>query len=261
MHFSATYRYNAATGTDEPYYRLKETYRDDGGIVRSRIVLSPGFIRGLSGEQLLLVSMGLTYRMEHRGECELFECTPSGSEPVVREQISLLWGMMVSQGRIDIDREKDMHRIERERKLVDPETIENREARELGADWFCHQALVQLDMAPFLRRQGWDEDSVRQALSLLIVRTVYHSSEYKSLRIMQETSAVCELCGIPVSGFNKHNVYDIPLALYKIKQELETHLSDKTNHLFNLQDRIVLFDLTYAELRIIPTNVHNRLII
>lgn len=244
MHFSATYRHNAATGTNEPYYRLKETYRDAAGSVRSRIVLSPGFIKDLSGEQLRQVSLALTYRMEHRGECELFECTPSGYEPVVREQINQLWGMMVSQGRIDIDREKDMLRIERERKLVDSATIENREAREMGAEWCCHQALAQLGMASFLRRQGWDEDSVRQALALLITRTVYHSSEYKSLRIMQETSAVCELSGISAAGFNKHKVYDIPLALYKIKQELETHLSDRTNHLFNLQDRIVLFDLT-----------------
>jgi hypothetical protein len=52
-----------------------------------------GFIKSLSGEQLRRVSPGLTYRMEHRGgECELFECTPSGYEPVVREQINLLWG-------------------------------------------------------------------------------------------------------------------------------------------------------------------------
>ncbi|MDR0749466.1 MAG: hypothetical protein LBF62_07840 [Tannerellaceae bacterium] len=216
MHFSATYRHNAATATDDPCYRLKETCRDASGIVRSRIVLSPGFIRGLSGEQLRQVSPGLTCRMEHRGECELFECTTDGYEPVVREQINLLWGMMVSQGRIDIDRKKDMHRIERESKLVDPETIENREAREMGAEWCCHQALAQLDMASFLRRQGWDEDFVRQALALLITRSVYHSSEYKSLRIMQETSSVCELSGIPVSGFNRHNVYDIPLSLYKI---------------------------------------------
>jgi hypothetical protein len=138
MHFSAAYRHNTVTGTDEPCCRLKETYRDAAGIVRSRIVLSPGFIKGLSGEQLRRVSPGLTYRMEHRGECALFECTPSGYEPVVREQINLLRGMMASQGRIDIDREKDMLRIESERKLVDSETTENREARETGAEWCCY---------------------------------------------------------------------------------------------------------------------------
>jgi hypothetical protein len=46
--------------------------------------------------------------------------------------------MMASQGRIGIDREKDMLRIESERKLVDSETTENREAREMGAEWCCY---------------------------------------------------------------------------------------------------------------------------
>ena len=75
MHFSATLRPNPATGQNEPYYRLKETYRDEAGIVRSRILLSPGFIKGLSGEQLRLVSIGLTYRMEHKNENELLTST------------------------------------------------------------------------------------------------------------------------------------------------------------------------------------------
>lgn len=244
MHFSATYRHNAATGKDEPYYRLKETYRDPAGIVRSRIVLSPGFIKGLSGEQLRMVSVGLTYRMEHKGESELFVSDLIDYEPLVGEQVEALWSMMVSQGKIDVDKQKNALRIERERKLLDADTIENREAREIGAEWCCHQAIDQLDIASFLRRQGWDEDFICKALALLITRTVYRSCEYKSLRIIQETSAVCELFGLPSSAFNTHNIYEIPLAFYKIKQELEAYLSHRTTHLFNLTDKIVLFDLT-----------------
>jgi hypothetical protein len=151
---------------------------------------------------------------------------------------------MVSQGRIGIDREKDMLRMGCERELVDSAMIESREACEMGAEWCCRQALAQLSMAPFLRGLGRDEDSIRQALALLIIRTAYHSSEYKSLRIMREMSAVCELSGIPAARYNKHKVYDMPLALYRIKQELESRLSDRTSHLFNLQGGIVLFDLT-----------------
>jgi hypothetical protein len=61
---------------------------------------------------------------------------------------------------------------------------------------------------------------------------------------MNETSAVCELFNFPASDWNKHNIYDIPLKFYEIKQALEPHLSDRTNHLFNLQDSIAIFDLT-----------------
>jgi Transposase len=244
MHFSATLRPNPATGQNEPYYRLKETYRDEAGIVRSRILLSPGFIKGFSGEQLRLVSIGLTYRMEHKNEHELFDASMFSYEQLVTELIESLWKMLVSQNKVDVDINKDRLRIKKERNLLYAETIENREAREMGAEWSCYQAIGQLDMASFLRKQGWDEGFVQRSLASLITRTVYHSSEYKSLRIMNETSAVCELFNFPASDWNKHNIYDIPLKFYEIKQELETYLSNKTNHLFNLKDSIAIFDLT-----------------
>jgi hypothetical protein len=244
MHFSATLRPNPATGQNEPYYRLKETYRDEAGIVRSRILLSPGFIKGLSGEQLRSVSIGLTYRMEHKNECELFDESMFSYEQPVKELIESLWKMLVSQNKVDVDITKDRHRIEKERNLLFAETIENKEAREMGAEWSCYQAIRQLDIASFLRDQEWDEGFIKRSLALLITRTVYHSSEYKSLRIMNENSAVCELFNFPASDWNKHNIYDIPLKFYEIKQKLEAYLSDKTNHLFNLKDSIAIFDLT-----------------
>jgi Transposase len=244
MHFSATLRPNPATGQNEPYYRLKETYRDEAGIVRSRILLSPGFIKGLSGEQLRSVSIGLTYRMEHKNECDLFDESVFSYEQPVRELIESLWKMLVSQNKVDVDITKDRLRIEKERNLLCAETIENKEAREMGAEWSCYQAINQLDIASFLREQEWDEGLIKRSLALLITRTVYHSSEYKSLRIMNENSSVCELFNFPASDWNKHNIYDIPLKFYEIKQKLETYLSDKTNHLFNLKDSIAIFDLT-----------------
>ena len=157
MHFSATLRPNPTTGQNEPYYRLKETYRDEAGIVRSRILLSPGFIKGLSGEQLRSVSIGLTYRMEHKNECDLFDESMFSYEQPVRELIESLWKMLVSQNKVDVDITKDRLRIEKERNLLCAETIENKEAREMGAEWSCYQAINQLDIASFLLDREWDE--------------------------------------------------------------------------------------------------------
>lgn len=244
MHFSATFRNNPSTGVNEPYYRLKETYRDAAGVVRSRIVLSAGFLKGLTGEQLRRVAVGLTYRMEHKNEWLLFEDDLAGYSPQEREMIDSLWTMMVTNNRIDIDREKDLLRINKERNLLLSDTVELQEAREMGAEWCCHQTVERLELPSFLEKQGWSKDFTQKALASLITRTVYHCSEYKSLRVMQETSAVCELFGFSASEFNKHNIYQIPLEFYKIKQEIESWLSEKTNHLFNLKDSIVLMDLT-----------------
>ena len=44
MHFMSQLRYNPRTQRDEWYYRIKESYRDLTGRVRSRVMLNVGFI-------------------------------------------------------------------------------------------------------------------------------------------------------------------------------------------------------------------------
>ena len=44
MHFMSQLRYNPKTLREEWYYRIKESYRDLTGRVRSRVMLNVGFI-------------------------------------------------------------------------------------------------------------------------------------------------------------------------------------------------------------------------
>ena len=82
---------------------------------------------------------------------------------------------------------------ERASRLIDIDTVEHTDAREVGAEWICLQALRELELDKLLAREGWSEVEVDTALAHLIVRTVYSPSELKSMRIMEDNSAVCEL--------------------------------------------------------------------
>jgi transposase len=42
----------------------------------------------------------------------------------------------------------------------------------------------------------------------------------------------------------KDKLYQSALDLYRVKDRLEAHLSKRTNELFDLQDKIILYDLT-----------------
>ena len=128
---------------------------------------------------------------------------------------------------------------------MDVNTVRHTDARDVGAEWICLQAIRELEIDRFLERQGWNEIQINTALAHLITRTVYTPSELKSIRIMNENSAVCEL----VSGNQEwhpgyHDIYKVAPNLYGLKDKLETHLCRKTDDLFNLTNRIVLFDLT-----------------
>ena len=43
---------------------------------------------------------------------------------------------------------------------------------------------------------------------------------------------------------SKDKLYDSALDLYSTKDSLEQHLSKRTNELFDLNDKIILYDLT-----------------
>ena len=166
----------------------------------------------------------------------------------VRRKTSEFWGAMLAGGSIDTVASDLEASRERASRLIDIDTVEHTDAREVGAEWICLQALRELELDKLLAREGWSEVEVDTALAHLIVRTVYSPSELKSMRIMEDNSAVCEL----LSGDQDwrpsfRGVYDVAPRLYALKDKLEQHLCDKTDTLFSLDNRIMIFDLTYTE--------------
>ena len=128
---------------------------------------------------------------------------------------------------------------------MDVDSMKHTDAREVGAEWLCLQAIRQLELDKMLIGEGWSESRIKGAISLLITRTIYSPSELKSLRIMQENSAVCELVyGQGDLKPSYKSIYRVAPELYKLKEKIESHLCSKTDTLFNLTNRIMLFDLT-----------------
>ena len=247
MFFCPTYRMNPATGNDEPYYRIKESYRDRLGRVHSLVLLSPGFIKGYSGTELNLTSKALNKLMAHKGESatlfgDLLAEYPERVSSLAREY----WSQMEAKGTVDTFREKKRRDDEslQGRLLLRSDTLEHKEGRDLGAEWLCLQTIRQLGLDTFLLAQGWSEEKVQFTLAHLITRTVYTPSELKSMRIMQENSAVADILGLDRDKLKKHNIYAVAPSLYALKDKLDNYLTGKTDSLFGLTNRIFLFDLT-----------------
>ena len=244
MHFMSALRYNPKTQRDDWYYRIKESFRDLTGRVRSRIMLNVGFIEEAhSPEDIRDIGKCLNYLHEHQGERDLFGCPFADYNEFVRSKAEEFWTAMVKNGSIDAVKSAKEESRKKAERLVDVNTVKHTDARDVGAEWICLQAIRELEIDRFLERQGWNEIQINTTLAHLITRTVYTPSELKSIRIMNENSAVCEL----VSGNQEwHPGYHYKVApnLYGLKDKLETHLCRKTDDLFNLTNRIVLFDLT-----------------
>lgn len=232
------------------YYRIKESFRDAEGRVRTRLMLAAGFLPELTTDEICDIRRGLSYLLEQSGELpgqqHLFDMNPMKEMgEKVCSYVYSFWEEMKRKGTIDAARESYEESVRKARRLVDINTIEHTDAREVGAENVCLQAIRELQIDKFLQRQGWSERKIQSTLSSLIIRTVYASSEWKSLRLMEVNSAAMEL---QTGNFGdcptQREVYAAAPELYAMKEELERHLCRRTDSLFNLTNRIMLFDLT-----------------
>ena len=244
MHANVQLRFNPAIGKEAPYYRLKESYRDVRGVVHSLIVLNIGFEPSLSPLQVKRIASALTSRFKHRHERTLFDL-PDNLDGHERAMAETYWSRMQDEGGIDhFDSREKVARKEAE-DYIDINTVSHTDARNVGAEWLCRQAIDSLEIEQFLRSRDWTENDIHTALSHLIVRTVYSPSELSTYHIMRDNSAACELCGNKegwLPGLN--SLYRIPDRLLEMKEDLERYLCNRTDTLFNLENRIMLFDLT-----------------
>lgn len=228
------------------YYRLCESVRI-GDKSRHRILLNVGELSGLDEHQRKM----LANRIEalYYGNNTLFLDIPPKVEQLAIKIYRELRDKYKTQVGTDdvpagdplppaVETVKDME-------LVDLNSIEHDEVREVGAEWLCLQAIEELKIADFLAAKAqWDKDAIAIALAHLVSRAVYPASEHKTAQWMADSSAVVSLLFKEKKIISYQSLYKISKLLYSQKDGLEKHLSTKTNELFDLKDKIILYDLT-----------------
>lgn len=224
-----------STGEQKAFYRLVESYRFDN-TVRHETILHLGTLDQLADveqKRNLAIRINELVRQSHTGEQDLFE----PSDQVVEALAQKYFQQIKEKERLDIAAGKDYHRI-------DTDSVKNKYIREVGAEWLCMQALAQLNISSFLEAKGWSQNQIQLALTHIISRASYPASELRTSRWVKENSSVCELTGYPLEWITKDKLYDISKQLYTVKEDLENHLSNRTNELFDLHDKIIIYDLT-----------------
>jgi len=233
MYFKFSLRYNKDKRQSDAYYRLVESYRNAEGRVCHRTILNIGFIDDdYSPEQLNQTARILTDRYEQKQP--LFEPT----DAAVIELAETLWQRVVKDKRLDLTLHSPTSR------QIDADTMRHSNVREIGSEWICHQTLEELGIGKVLAEAGFNEEQVQLAATQIVSRAVYPASELKTASWIKENSAACELTGYDCEKITKDKLYESALRLYTVKDQLEQHLSCKTNELFDISDKIVLYDLT-----------------
>jgi hypothetical protein len=238
-------RHNPAKGTNDCYYRLTESYRNFDDRVCHRTLLNVGFLNDIvTIDQLNLIRRQLVERQENITN-KLFS-QEENSDPVVNQFVNELWNRLIAEKRIDTGEKppKKKGKNGEELEIIYTNSVKHSDIREIGSESMCLQTLEQLRLPEFLKSQGWSQKEIQLALTQIIIRAVHPASELATAEWIRENSAVCELTGFPQSKINKDCLYRMSKKLYGLHAELENHFSKTTNELFDIEDRIILYDLT-----------------
>ena len=127
---------------------------------------------------------------------------------------------------------------------IDLNSVEDEEARTVGAEHVVYETIKQLGIDRKLKELGLNRHQVAASLGVIAGRMIVPGSERATHCWLQNVSALDELMGVDFSNLSLDRVYKVSDWLLKHKQSLEEHLRRTEGQLFALEEKIILYDLT-----------------
>lgn len=147
MYFTSVIRFSPGHGRELPYYKIKESFCDVIGHVHTRVMLTPCYLPDLSSDEIVQIRRRLSYLMQQSatlpGQPRLFESDPcEGYSQKVCDYIDRFWCQMKDNGTIDASRNSYEQAERKARRLIDVGTVKHSDARDVGAENVCLQAIA-----------------------------------------------------------------------------------------------------------------------
>jgi len=144
--------------------------------------------------------------------------------------------------------EADRRERERRRDLVTVRlsSLVQKQARTIGPEAVCRSTACVLGIREFLNSKGWPREDVDLALMQIIARAVYPFSELKTVRYLQGNSALLEMFKLDRRKVTKDALYKSAVRLWDVHREMEDYLHDRVRSMFNLEEKILLMDISNA---------------
>lgn len=127
---------------------------------------------------------------------------------------------------------------------VDIETIDNECSRTVGAEHVVYETIKSLGLDELLMSIGLKKPDIDVAIAVITARLLAPSSERAAHLWLQNITAMGELLDTDFTELSQNRVYKASDILLRHKKEIEEHLRSRERSLFNLEEKIILYDLT-----------------
>ena len=127
---------------------------------------------------------------------------------------------------------------------VDLNSLSQSEVRTIGAESVAWSAFKRLGFPRILSDLGFSREQVHKTALLVVGRLVHPASERETAHWGRGISALQELLGTDFQHLSNNALYRTSDHLVKHRDEIEKGLAERERDIFNLGEKIILYDLT-----------------
>jgi transposase len=234
MFIRKTSKKDPETGKKYFSYQLVEAYRTERG-PRQRILLNLGSDLNLSDLDRNKLSNRIEEILNGTNSFETFAC-----EEYIEKLAQTFAKQIIVTEKQEINEELDKPDYQ----SVDLNSLEHEQARSVGVEYLALETLNRLGIPDKLKELGMTQRQIEVAIGVIVGRLVCLSSECATYNWLQSQSGMGELISTDFDKLSLNTLYEVGDQLLMRKDALEQHLEITEQNIFDLDNTIVLYDLT-----------------
>ena len=127
---------------------------------------------------------------------------------------------------------------------VDINSLENEQIRSVGGESVVLETIKELKLDSKFEALGFNQPFLEAAIGVIAARLLAPASERATHLWLKNDTALDDLMDTIFEPLSQDRVYRVSDMLLSNKDKIESHLQNHERHLFNLDERILLYDLT-----------------
>jgi hypothetical protein len=127
---------------------------------------------------------------------------------------------------------------------VDVNSLENEQIRSVGGESVVLATIKELELDRKLEALGFNRPNIEAAIGVITARLLAPTSERATHLWLQNETSLDDLMDTSFEPLSQDRVYKVSDMLLSNKDAIESHLQNRERHLFNLDEKILLYDLT-----------------
>jgi len=241
MFISKVYKKNKTSDKNYQYFRLMRSYRI-GNNTRQEFILNLGTLEQLPLEKHKQLADGIEQILNN--ETTLFPFDTQVEVLAKKFANQILESKKTFVNKTIEKKQIEENDQEPDYQIIDVNSINSENAREIGAEWLSKQAIEQIGLDKILEQQNIPDILLKSSLISIISRMVHPSSELETERWLKDNTSLNQLYNLNEDQISRYQLSKAAEFLYNHKESIEKELYTNIKEELNINSKIIIYHLT-----------------